>query len=583
MTLNCPFLLPIQLMQFALPSNLQQELLAYDPKLKALAKQQENKKPAKKAKYPLGNIPHLIPEDIVRSSYQQDAIDYINSQLAPGRFRLFTKLVDVATSQARTVPIAVIYHFEQCWYAAWLPQKGEDYVYGYAYAFKNTSATAKAAPRQIWNSKDQCTEHTIGRGAQLFTYSTTVTKQDIINGNDGRSWRAMGVASYYQKSRDIHEAMISFEQAVMQTVPTWSDSRGIFDRLRCNNIVDALDMPTFFSSVIEDKTKFHLTVNGLIEHCKELERKNKQSTMFSTLVDIANIISTPAICNKLQAMLNRSTNEYNNPDNTRRKDIQYGYKEFEQTCNSIYFINRIWPDCPVDHYRTYFDQLRTVNLNHLRCNEQLITWLRKHMNVSSFFNMMVKHAQQAKQDNRRLSIFGDHDYLVYTWFEMNDTFSMIMRVLDHDKELDAPKRWRMPDFHDYVQAEAWKVTTRKEALHQDLFPQPIKVNVSGSDWTFFQPVDTHQLAQWGQAVRNCVGSAGRYADDIKKRKHFIVLCMIDGKPTFTIQLDVSMGVMNVVQIAGVANQRLSVDQHEQYSTAFKQALQSREAELSSKS
>jgi len=160
---------------------------------------------------------------------------------------------------------------------------------------------------------------------------------------------------------------------------------------------------------------------------------------------------------------------------------------------------------------------------------------------------------------------------------------MIMRVLENGKELEAPKRWRMPDFHDYVQAEAWKVANRKEALYQDLFPQPIKVNVSGSDWTFFQPVDTHQLAQWGQAVRNCVGSSSRYAEDIKKRKHFIVLCMIDGKPTFTIQLDVSMGVMNVVQIAGVANQRLDDEQREQYSQAFKQALQSREKELSSKS
>jgi len=69
----------------------------------------------------------------------------------------------------------------------------------------------------------------------------------------------------------------------------------------------------------------------------------------------------------------------------------------------------------------------------------------------------------------------------------------------------------------------------------------------------------------------------------ERAKHFIVLCMIDGKPTFTIQLDVSMGVMNVVQIAGVANQRLSVDQHEQYSTAFKEALQSREKQLASDS
>jgi hypothetical protein len=193
---------------------------------------------------------------------------------------------------------------------------------------------------------------------------------------------------------------------------------------------------------------------------------------------------------------------------------------------------------------------------------------------------MLRKFNEAEPTSHRSS-FSDYDYHVKSFFEMNDTFSMIMRVLEHGKQLETPKRWRMPDFHDYVQAEAWKIANRKEALHQDLFPQPIKVNVNDSDWTFFQPVDTHQLAQWGQAVRNCVGSAGRYAEDIKKRKHFIVLCMIDNKPTFTIQLDVSMGVMNVVQIAGVANQRLSVDQHEQYSTAFKQALQSRESELSS--
>jgi hypothetical protein len=102
-------------------------------------------------------------------------------------------------------------------------------------------------------------------------------------------------------------------------------------------------------------------------------------------------------------------------------------------------------------------------------------------------------------------------------------------------------------------------------------------------WTFLQPIDTHQLAQWGQAVRNCVGSASQYAEDIKKRKHFIVLCMIDGKPTFTIQLDVSMGVMNVKQISGVANQRLNDEQREEYALAFKQALQSRNEQLESKS
>jgi hypothetical protein len=523
---------------------------------------------------------------VVRGSYQQDAIDVINASGVSQRYRCFTKVVDVATPQARTITIAILYHFEQCWYAAWLPINGEDYIYGYAYAFKNTAAAAKVVPHHIWNSKDHCTEHASARGVQTFTYSRTITKQDIIAGNDARNWRAMGIAGYYQKSRDMNDAINSFESTLMETIPTWSDTRSMFDRIKCNNIVDALDMPTFFSSVIQDKTKFHLTVNSLIEHSKKLEKKNGYTTSYSTLVSIAHIISTPAIANKLQCMLNRSTNEYNNPGNTRRKDIQYGYKEFEQTCNSIYFINRIWPDCPLDHYRTHFDQLRRVNLNHLRTNDQLTDWLRKHMSVSSFFNMMSKHVEeveQVEQKNRRLSTFGDHDYLIYSWYEMNDTFSMIMRIFDEGKTIDPPKRWRMPDFHDYVQAEAWKITNKKEVLHQDLFPVPVKVDMGDSDWTFLQPMDTHQLAQWGQAVRNCVGSSSRYAEDIKKRKHFIVLCMIDGRPTFTIQLDVSMGVMNVIQISGVANQRLGEDQKDKYANAFKQALQSRENELSSKS
>ena len=102
-------------MYFQLPSNLQQELLAYDPKLKALVKEQEPKKTTKKAKYPLGNIPHLIPENVVRAGYQQDAIDRINASGVSERYHRFTKVVDIATPLARTITIAVLYHFEQCW------------------------------------------------------------------------------------------------------------------------------------------------------------------------------------------------------------------------------------------------------------------------------------------------------------------------------------------------------------------------------------------------------------------------------------------------------------------------------------
>jgi hypothetical protein len=558
-------------MHFQLPSNLQQELLAYDPQLKALVREQSPKKTTKKAKYPLGNIPYLIPENVVRSGLQQDAIDRINGELAPGRFQLFTKLVDVATPQARTAPIAILYHYEQCWYAAWLPQRGEDYVYGYAYAFKNTSAAAKVVPHHIWNSKDQCVEHAIGRGAQLFTYSEVITKEDIIGGNDSRHWRKAHVGHYYQKSRELANAMTQFEQELMSTIPSWSDSRGIFDRLKCTNVIDALDLPSYLTSNITDRKAFKLTVESLIDAVGD----------HSVFPDIAHIITTAYIKKQLQAELDRSTAEWNNPENTTRKSIKYGYNAFAHVCNSIYFINQIWPDCPIDHYRNYYQELLHVNLGRLRHNDALIAWLREHMPVASLLNM-VRKFNQVPIDYRH-STLSEVDYPIKSFYELNDTFSMIMRILESGKTVEPPKRWRMPDFHDYVQAEAWKVQYPNEKLHQDLFPEPVKVNVGDSDWTFLQPINTHQLAQWGQAVRNCVGSASQYAENIKKRKHFIVLCMIDGKPTFTIQLDVSMGMMNVKQIAGVANQRLDDDQREQYSQAFKQALQSREKQLSSKS
>jgi hypothetical protein len=132
-----------------------------------------------------------------------------------------------------------------------------------------------------------------------------------------------------------------------------------------------------------------------------------------------------------------------------------------------------------------------------------------------------------------------------------------------------------------VQAEAWKVENTNHKLPQDLFPEPIKLTLDDQAWTFIQPIDTHQLAAWGQAVRNCVGDASSYADGVRKKKHFIVLAMLDNKPTFTIQLEVDMGMMSVKQIVGTCNARLTGDQQDSYTKAFAQALKQQESRLQS--
>jgi hypothetical protein len=86
---------------------------------------------------------------------------------------------------------------------------------------------------------------------------------------------------------------------------------------------------------------------------------------------------------------------------------------------------------------------------------------------------------------------------------------------------------------------------------------------------------------WGKAVRNCVGSASSYAEGVRKKQHFIVLCMIDGQPQFTIQLKVSNGMMSVDQIRGLSNSTLTIEQKDEYTEVFKLALQARENALKS--
>ena len=581
--------LPTQLqhntMQFALPSNLQTELLAYDPTLKVLAKEAKSKT-TKKAKYPLGNIPHLIPHNVVRETDQQAAIDHINQQSAPDRFQVFTTPVDVATPQARLKVIAILYHYEQVWYAAWLPpkQEADQYVYGHAYAFKNTSAAAKTAPRHIWTSKDKCIVHDIGRGSQLFTYAMNITKDEITFGEEigwrKYDWRAFNL--HGQKSYDIVEqAVVKFEASLREGIPTWDDSRGIFDRLRCKNIFDAVEIPPQMSKHLD--VEQGMTVDNLINGAIAFSQAaNYVSSTYETLINIKDIITKPAIKKLLQQELDQCTAQYNNPYNTVQKPIRQRFRTFVQLIESIEWVHNIWPDCPLDYYQTYYNELRSIKLYQIRTrsfdssSNVLIDWLREHMPVASLFTVLRKYLEQ--QDGRWTD--SDVGYSRYGFHELNDTFSMAIRILDHGKELTPPKRWRINEFHDYVQAESWKIQNPNESLRQDLFPEPIRVTRNGETWSFFQPVDTHQLAMWGQAVRNCVGSASHYADDIKKRKHFIVLCMIDGKPTFTIQLVVDMGLMSVKQIAGVANQRLTEEQREAYTEAFREVLQQREKQLS---
>lgn len=574
-------------MQFQLPTNLQTKLIAYDPQLKALARTQKEST-AKKSKYPLGNPVDLIPNDIITAARLQDAIDAINKEPAPGRYREFTKVTAKVT-----ITHAILYHYEQVWYAAWLPPKGKetDYIYGYTYAYKDTDTTRKILPVNLRRATDDCVSKPSGR-CTFVTYTQQVTKQDVIDGRDTRNWNIPNVNAYAKKSRRLHEPIKRFEAQVQKSIPQWEDSRTMFERIKTICIADLLTnsyQEEYWMT--RDKSKWLPSVDSVLSFIKDDDTTSALDIIkhgCSGYKSILHILDTPFFRKWIQNECSKSIESFNNPDNETKANIIQPWNTIFHLCKQIKTIHNIWGDkCPLDYYQTNLDALLCVTVDSGYRTKISFPWLVQHMPVASFFTWINKF-YETKADEHLDNLHSMRYYMsmhtglyVFPFRELEDTLSMVTTVLEDKGELAPPKRWRITEFHDYVQAEAWKVSNVNEGLPQDLFPAPIKVQHNDQQWTFIQPIDTHQLAAWGQAVRNCVGNATNYAEGVRKKQHFIVLCMIDNKPQFTVQLKVSMGMMTVDQIAGLSNARLTEEQRESYTKVFGQALQQREEVLAS--
>ena len=575
-------------MQFQLPTNLQTKLIAYDPQLKALARTQKEST-TKKSKYPLGNPVDLIPNDIITAARLQDAIDAINKEPAPGRYREFTKVTTEGT-----ITHAILYHYEQVWYAAWLPPKGKetDYIYGYTYAYKDTDTTRKVLPINLRRATDDCVSKPSGR-CTFVTYTQQVTKQDVIDGRDTRNWNIPGVAAYAKKSRRLHEPINRFEAQVQMSIPQWEDSRNIFERIKTTCIADLLTRSSNTDYWINrSKSEWLPSVDNVFNFIKQNDANSAYNIIdngCSGYTDILHILDTPFFRKWIQNKCNESIELFNEPDNDAKLNILRPWNTIFYLCKQIYTIHNIWGDkCPLDYYQTNLDALLGVTVDSGYRTKVSYPWLVQHMPVASFFTWINKFYETRETErladsynHMRYYMSSQTGLYVYPFRELEDTLSMVTTVLEDKGELAPPKRWRITEFHDYVQAEAWKISNVNEGLPQDLFPAPIKVQHYEQQWTFIQPIDTHQLAAWGQAVRNCVGNATNYAEGVCKKQHFIVLCMIDNKPQFTVQLKVSMGMMTVDQIAGLSNARLTEEQRESYTKVFGQALQQREEVLAS--
>ena len=554
-------------MQFFLPQNLATELIPYDPTLKKLARTAKPTSESTKPKFPLGQPYDIIPPSVIKTSLVQGAVDNINSNPVRDRYHEFRRIVGVI-DEAKSITTAILYHYESCWYAAWLPPAGQEseYVYGYSYAYKNTDTVRTTVPYNVKNSVEDCLTVKYGR-SEFITYSAYVTKESIVDGNSRSNWSIPSIS--WNKGENIRRTCDNFVKALKTTVPTWDQERhqGVFQRLMDSKWAVLLNVERVIDKELARTWKPSVdSIFKIIDNSVHFPSDYSFHT-YKKFAKIRHIIDKPFFRKWIQSKCEQCIERFADADNKSREHVQEPWEDILRFLESICYVDSIWPNCPIDYYQTHADILAGFyTLGSAKVSA--INWLQTHMPVASFFQILTKHMEDSG------------DTLPRRYFmDWKDTVSMIGTVLDSGETLETPKRWRITEFHDHVQAEAWKIQHTNQSLPQDLFPAPVKVQANDQTWTFIQPHDLHQLAAWGQAVRNCVGNASHYADDVKKKKHFIVLAMVDNKPLFTIQLEVNNGMMSVKQIKGVANQSLSDSEKDAYTAAFGTALNKRNEEL----
>lgn len=575
-------------MQFQLPANLREQVAVYDPALKAMINAQRAKSnPSKKSSTALGLPDDLFPLDVLSKEDQLAIVTRINQQPAAERHHV----------RSTATHCCFIHHTESIWLAYWhrtdiadLTSSDSEYVYGMSVAHKAAESVCKKVNRMrlsnyrskevvIANDPEKMQEVKYGR-VQFLKRSIIITLNDIQNGVDDPAW--MHSLSSYGRNSEKYAAARQFTDSIRRYIPTWADTHShVFTRvddkdksvarlLRINNSMGPLGE---YSWPAGDLTAEVLT--------------SAHSNCFSS--DIW-FLSTPFFRRETQKVADTINALYHKKDSST-DDVMAPYKLWkQQVCLASLLVSVYGSDTPVDYIQKMYQI--GANLMARSLNPSTIKWLKQNTPIASFvqwFERALKDQQQQWQLNpehmARSTRFGSTGLPSFNFGEFNDTMNMMQTLFNRQTEdldynqkqaamldLKAPSRWRLAEFHDHVSAKVWLTANKNEDMPQDLFPAPIKVEHLGSTWTFFQPRDIHQLGQWGQAVRNCVGNATNYREGVKKKTHFIVLAMIDQRPRFTMQLKVRNGVLEVDQIADIGNRRLDDNERSSYELTFSKAL-----------
>ena len=591
-------------MHFNLPDQLAMEVASYDKTRKKLAAAMaaEDRQVKKKTTCPNGRPSNMIPSDIVNERTWAKIVEDINASKAEDKVQLITRPVFGEEPQ----PTAIVYYYKQLWVAAWLPRRKDDgYVYGITVAYKDTAAARKQCTEKFFVNErtlSECMFNQRGDESKMLPrikegrthwYRKTVfiSRDDINDGFYSNYWKNVEPTNHYipgyGKTYTINKHLAKWEAQLLKGIPTFAggSDRTLFQRL-CDG---ACDFETIMSEYYSRPKWLHHN-EKYVHDVDDIIGKLKR---YRTAPHMQDVFDAPWFRRMLLDAM-RKTREMHDEMTTQsvyhKDSLRKHYAILWQFIDSIYEIKGIYKDMDLNLLHSRYDWLCMCDMPGYHSSTGH-DWIRENLPVQSFLNMLeqhYKHEVETKDYRSTDSATGNKHVYMHLW---RDTYEMLTQCIAAERtENLKPRRWRLQDWHDHLMAETWKIQNPNVALPQKLFPEPIKVAIKGNitlaepdvlgHMTFFQPIDTHQLAAWGRAVRNCVGGGYGYAEGIKKMKHLIILCMIDNKPRYTVQLTVDNGIMNVDQIADISNARLDAHQRGQVEDAFKQALQQRESQLS---
>jgi hypothetical protein len=304
-----------------------------------------------------------------------------------------------------------------------------------------------------------------------------------------------------------------------------------------------------------------------VECCKRINSQYEQ------VLQSIDPISRKAILVSRDTLLNRINSSRNNLKclfTTNLYKLRYEYECLGKLCMTFDHLRWMWPSAPID---TIANILEIFHHNYFKNTQQILafqgttscldqssySWLQSNMTIESFQHILTAIYADSTGDALR---------------EWTDTLGLLNTCTQNkDCEVKKPKRWRIPDLHDYLMELSWSIKGPGEPLPKDLLAEDIEItSKTGSKWVFRQPDCSNYLGWWAGIVRNCLGGSS-YTKNIKERQIYIILCLIDGRPSISANLCLQNSNLVVREVRLPSNKSLPPEIQKEFEQHFSKVLE----------